>query len=330
MILRPTVIALLVASALTVGLLGYAASWALVIVRRWDLRSGSALQLDLERRTYLVSTIVAYVLAFELASLFLFIYTADALAPSFTGAMCAAGSLKADALGYPVLVLKVAGFVAAGMWLVVNHADANGSDYPLIRKKYALLLAFAPLIAAEALLQAVFFARLRPDVITSCCGSLFGRSGRGLGADLAELPPRATGIALYAVLALAVGTGVVFLRTRRLGAVLAAVSGVALLVGVAAVIAFVSPYVYELPTHHCPFCLLQKEYRYIGYPLYAALLGGTLAGLGVGALMPFRRVESLRPAVPRIQRRLATTAVALYAVFAALVSYSVTTSHLRM
>ena len=185
MILKPMVVALLASSLLTLGLLGYAAYWAAVILRRWDLSSGSEVQLQLERRTYLVSTLIAYVLGFELISLFLFIYTADALAPLFTGAMCAAGSLKANGLGYPVLVLKMMGFLAAGLWLVINQADARGGDYPLIRWKYALLLALTPLVAAEAFLQVAYFTQLRPDLITSCCGSLFGRSGRGLGADLA-------------------------------------------------------------------------------------------------------------------------------------------------
>jgi hypothetical protein len=55
-----------------------------------------------------------------------------------------------------------------------------------------------------------------------------------------------------------------------------------LTVGLAAVVSWLSPYVYELPTHHCPFCLLQREYRWVGYLLCGALLGGGLTGAGVG------------------------------------------------
>jgi hypothetical protein len=33
--------------------------------------------------------------------------------------------------------------------------------------------------------------------------------------------------------------------------------------------------VYELPQHHCPFCLLQKDYYYIGYFMYTFLYLGT-------------------------------------------------------
>jgi hypothetical protein len=37
---------------------------------------------------------------------------------------------------------------------------------------------------------------------------------------------------------------------------------------------FFSTYVYELPTHKCPFCLFQKEYYYVGYILWGSLIGG--------------------------------------------------------
>ena len=54
--------------------------------------------------------------------------------------MCAAGTLNVNAYGYPTLVLKVLNCLLAGIWLILNHADNRADDYPLIRKKYALLL----------------------------------------------------------------------------------------------------------------------------------------------------------------------------------------------
>jgi len=84
----------------------YSARHGVQILRRWDLRSGSELQLLLERKTYLVSTLLAYAFAFQLGSLFLFIYTADHLHTLFVGAMCAAGSLYVNPFGYPTLFLR--------------------------------------------------------------------------------------------------------------------------------------------------------------------------------------------------------------------------------
>lgn len=56
-------------------------------------------------------------------------------------------------------------------------------------------------------------------------------------------------------------------------------------------IAFFSTYVYELPTHRCPFCLLQKEYYYVGYVLYVFLFAGTFYGTS-GAVMELLTKQS--------------------------------------
>ncbi len=329
MILHPSVLAL-VGSALLVGaLLVYSAWWGARIVRHWDLASGSELQLGLERRTHLVSTLLGYVLVFGLASLFLFVFTADSLAPLFTGAMCAAGSLQASRFGYPALLLQIAGFALAALWLVVNRADSLGYDYPLVRLKYRFLLALVPLLLLEMSLRVAYFLDLRPEVITSCCGSLFGSEGRGFGSDLAALSPRLAGGAFVVLLAVAVAAGLLFRLAGRGGWVLGLASASLLPVGLAATVSWLSPYVYELPTHHCPFCLLQREYHWVGYPLYGALLGGSLTGAGVGVLMPFRSIPSLAVALPAYQRRLAGWAVVLLSILGLLVAGIVAGSQLR-
>ena len=62
MLFQPAIIALLLASAVCVGAMACAAPFALEVIRRWDIRSGSERQLILERRTYLFSTLLAFVL----------------------------------------------------------------------------------------------------------------------------------------------------------------------------------------------------------------------------------------------------------------------------
>ena len=158
------------------------------ILRHWDLSSGSELQLGLEKRTYLVSTLMAWAFAFQIGSLFLFIFTAEDLHRLFVGAMCAAGTLNVNEFGYPTILLKIGNALLAGIWLIVNYADNRASDYPLIRKKYALLLVITPLLAAEALLQGAYFAGLKANVITSCCGSLFSADAQGPVSSIAGLP----------------------------------------------------------------------------------------------------------------------------------------------
>jgi hypothetical protein len=320
-ILQPAVLALLVASALTALLVAGASWFALGVVRRWDGASGSELQLALERRTYLVSTLLAYAFGFQLVSLFLFVHTADALARALVGAMCAAGTLNANPWGYPAFGLKVATCVLAGVWLIVNAADNRAEDYPLVRIKYGFLLALAPLVLAEAAFQAAFLLALRPDVITSCCGSVFSEGGRTIGSGLAALPVGAMRVAFFGVTGATVATGAAFLARRRGAVAFAVLSGLAFLVGAASLVSFVGTYLYELPTHHCPFCMLQRDYRYVGYAIYLALLGGAVLGIGAGVLAPAARLPSLAPVVPRVQQRLVLAASVLWALLAALVGW---------
>jgi hypothetical protein len=311
--LHPAVIALLTGSVLVTLMTAYAAWWGWRIIDGWDLQSGAEKQLVLAEKTYLVSTLMVWSFGFQILSLFLLIFVADDLHRLFVGAMCAAGTLNVNEYGYPALLLKLLNCVLGGVWLILNHADSRAPDYPLIRRKYSLLLVIAPLIAAEAYHQAVYFLNLKGDVITSCCGSLFSADEEGVAAGLAALPALPMQAAFFGVLAVTLGSGFYFMLRHRGGKLFAATGTLALPVSAAALISFVSLYFYELPTHHCPFCILQREYHYAGYLIYAAVLGGGICCSGLWALLPYRSLPSLGEALPGIQRRLAAAALAFYA-----------------
>lgn len=306
----------------------YAAYHGLRILRGWDLESGSEAQLALERKTYLISTLLAYALGFQLLSLFLFVFTADQIHLLFVGAMCASGSLNVNPYGYPALLLKLLTFLMAGLWLLVNHVDNRAWDYPLIKVKYGLLLGMVPFLVGEAVLQWNYFLRLRPDVITSCCGTLFSTEVATLSAEMASLPRVPMMVLFYGVLLLTLGAGAYFYRQGRYGYGFGLLCGFTLVVSILAIISFISLYYYELPTHHCPFCILQKEYGYVGYPLYGALFGGGILGMGVGCIMPFRRMKSLEETLPRFQKKLALGSILLLGLFGVLVTFRMISSTL--
>jgi hypothetical protein len=329
-IFHPLILALFTASLLTGFMVLYAAVFGAQILRRWDLRSGSELQLGLERKTYLVSTLLSYAFVAELLSLALFVFTADRIHGFFVGAMCAAGTLKANAFGYPALLLKGTNAILAGLWLILNAADNKGFDYPLVRTKYKWLLAASPLILAEIVLQAAYFLRLDPDIITSCCSTLFSQGGSSLGSDLASLPLGPMSALFFSCVAVSVAAGAVFIKAGRGGVFLGISSAATLVVSILAIISFISVYIYELPSHHCPFCILQSGYHFIGYPIYFSLFGGAIAGLGVGILSPFRKVPSLSGAIPKLQKKLAIAAVACFLVLAAIVIIAMAASDLSL
>jgi hypothetical protein len=169
---------------------------------------------------------------------------------------------------------------------------------------------------------------MRPNIITSCCGSLFSTGKSNVGSELAALPALPMQIAFYLSMFLTISLGISCYRTGEKGYLFSATIIVAFLLSLVSIISFISLYYYELPTHHCPFCILQKEYGYAGYLLYATLLGGAIAGMGVGALMPFRKIESLSEIIPSIQRKLALVAVALYLIFTIMVTHRMMFSNL--
>ena len=312
MLLQPAILALLLSAGIGLGALLLASPAAFELVRHWDLQSGSERQLRLERRTYLLSALVRFVLFTQLAALLLFVINADQMAVQFVGAMCAVGTLQANGYGFPALLAQIALFFGAALWLLLNHADNQARDYPLVRIKFTLLLLVVlPLLALSTLLQVAYFSHLRADVITSCCGSLFSAETESVTGDLAGLPPRPAMSAwlLVTVLAIVANAGVWLGRPRSWGTALAGLSSLlGFVVALAAIISFISLYVYEHPHHHCPFCLLQAEHHYTGYLLYPPLFIATAAGMAVGLINLFRHKTGLQAVLPQFLRQLAATA----------------------
>lgn len=327
MIFQPPALALLLAASLNALALAAAGAFAFHLLRNWRPDQGSERQIALERHTYLVSTLVGLSLVLSLPALALFVHTADAMAPFFTGAMCAVGSLKANAWGLPALYAMLAGFFVAAAWLVLNHLDNLGWDTPLIRAKYLLLLGLAPLALAQAGLLWAYFLNLEPQVITSCCGSLFGPAATGAAAELAALPVGLAAPVFTTTLALTLAAGLAFLVRGRFGRGFALLASLHFPIALGAVVAFIAPYIYEQPNHHCPFCLLQAEHGYAGWVLYPPLFLGTAAALGVG-LASRTRAPSLAQAGPLLAARLTRVAVACLGFFALAVAVYIGRSNL--
>jgi len=330
MILDAAVLALTGGSILSAGTALSSAGVGNQILAHWDMTSGSELQLRLERRTYLISTLVSSALVIQILSLFLFVHTADRLHSLFVGVMCAAGTLNVNGLGYPTLLVKLANSIFCGIWLIINHADQRAPDYPLVRPKYRMLRWLAASLVLEAIVQSWYFVEMRPHLITSCCGALFGSDGQGLGGDLAGVSPGISKALFFLQLALLVRVGLQLLLQGSGARGFSWVSATLLVWSIVSIVSHISVYFYELPTHHCPFCLLQAEYHHIGYALYVPLLVAGTCGIGVGVLSRYRDLTSLKRILPEMQRKLAMVSLAGYLLFAAISSYPMIFSDFRL
>lgn len=330
MLFQPAIIALLMAAGVAVLMLLAAAPFAVQVIRHWDIASGSERQLALERRTYLFSTLLSFVMLVQLAALLLFVFNADRLSVMFVGAMCAVGTLNVNGYGFPSLLTQIAVFFLAAMWLAINHVDTQARDYPLVRIKYGLLLLLLPILVTSFWLEFQYFSALKANVITSCCGSMFSGDAKTIAAEASGLEPLPAIWLFYGAMAAAIGVALWHWRQggRVSGYLLALTSAGGFVAAITGVLSFISLYIYEHPHHHCPFCILKPEYNYQGYWLYVPLFVATAAGLGAGAMQPFARVPSLAKIIPSISRRFSGLTVAGYVLFTALATWFVLTSNL--
>lgn len=329
MLMNPNILALLVSSSVVSMVLLLAATFSWQVVRHWNLRSGSEFQLALERRTYLISTLVAFAFFTELISLLLFVYTNENLSGQFSGAMCATGVLNVNPWGWYALALKILLFFAGVLWLILNRLDEQGWDYPLIRVKYLALMCLIPLVLATTVLQFLFFIGMEADVITSCCGALFSPEKQGAAAAMSAFNPRWSLILFYLSGAVTLILGLWALRRKAQTAF--AISGlVAFVVALLAIISVIAPFIYEHPQHHCPFCLLKGGHDFVGYWLYIPLFSATALALGSGLISRFKGIESLSSALEIDSYRFTLVAVVMYAFFYLLATFLVWNSNLTM
>ena len=247
---------------------------SLQIVMRWNKEAATPLQYTLEKRAYLVATIVEFVFWLKLPLFLYFIYTLDSLSNILPGAMCAAGVTTATVYGIWLFGVKILNLYLFGLWIVVNRIDRSRPDYPYTRQKFLFFLLIFPLFALEVVLEYLHFSAINPHVIVSCCGTLFSAAAQSSVAMAIRLPLPIQLGAFYGTFFL-----IALAAWRKKSLAVALLNALFVPVAILSLIAFFSTYVYQLPHHHCPFCLLQRDYHYIGYLLYAALFFGTFFGI---------------------------------------------------
>ena len=247
------------------------------ILKNWDFTSTSPKQYRLEKLSYLIVLIITVLLIADIFLLPYFAYTLDSLASIVPGAMCGAGVIAANDFGNPLLVLKIFTLFLVGIWLVINHEDLKAKNYPYTRKKFWLYLLIFIFISSSYTLEISYFTHISLDRPVSCCSVIFGLSGTN------SLPFGLSTLLIVILFYLFFLLNILFIWQRQAYA-LALSSVVFLFVGYYAITHFFGTYVYQLPTHICPFCMLQSDYYYIGYLLWGLLFVSVFFGIINGAL----------------------------------------------
>jgi len=284
MSLTPEIIALLTLDAVFcfLGLIAWIVAFRIAL--KWNNKATTPLQYTLSKQSYLGAIIIKYIFMLKLPLFLFFIYTCDKLSSIIAGAMCAAGVVNSVDFGLYLTVFKLLNLYLFGFWLLLHNADIQDEKLPFTRLKFALFLLFSLPLFAEIALEVSFFSSLNISKIVSCCGTLFSAASTSYISLLFSVDERLwVGLfyGCFGITLLAYG-----LKNRALWI---ASNFFFLLFAIISLIIFFSTYVYELPTHRCPFCLLQKDYSYVGYVLYTLLFSGTFLGMGGGVLALLQR-----------------------------------------
>lgn len=323
MFLNSWSVALCLLSLVVLLLTAIAARTAIKVLRYWDPQSDSNRQIRLENETWLSSTLVLYALGFQVLSLALFVLAADNFSHVISGAMCATGALTANQFGMPVLLLKLLGAFLYGFWIVLHSFDISSERYPLLKLKYIALICLLPLLLADAVTQTLYIANLKPDIITSCCAVVFGE-GNGNTGNLLGMVPQDRLLTLFYGTAFALATcgHVLF---RKLSSPLLTLSGLLWLffLGLSFVVitTVFSSYIYAMPYHHCPFCILKPEYHYIGFLIYGTMLPAAFFGLAAALAEAVPAKAALPMVVRRFQKTAVLTSSILLFIFVIAASY---------
>lgn len=323
MFLNPWSLGLSLCSLVVLVLGVIAGKTALRVLRFWEPGSDSSRQIRLENEIWLSSTLVSYGLGFQIVTLILFILAADQFCQVIVGAMCATGALLANPYGMPALMVKLGGVFFYGFWILIHQLDIRSEHYPLVRIKCAALLMLMPLLVLDVGLQTLYIAGIKPDIITSCCAVVFGE-GAGHDANLltgfGQREMLAAFIASIAVLAVA---GAALLKRWRPWLALLYAVGWLWFFGLSLVVitTVISSYVYAMPYHKCPFCLLKPEYHYFGFALYGALIPAAFFGVSQAVAGLVRGRAGLAAVVDGYQRLAVRLSLFLLVIFTGLSFY---------
>lgn len=277
MILTPEVLAIFILNALFAffGIIAFVLS--VKIYMGWDLNSVSSSQYKLEKQSYLSATIIKYIFIIKVPLFLFFVFTLDKISNVLTGAMCGAGVVDATEYGIPLFILKILNLYVFAYWIVLHNEDMKHEDQPYTKQKFGLFILAFFLFMTELIVEGIMFGSIEIDKMVSCCGTLYSSSSTSAISSIFALDTTL-------LLSLFYGTFVLiiffyFIKNRYLFAISNAFF---VIISLVTLIVFFGTYIYELPSHHCPFCFLQSDYYFVGYFIYTLLFLGTFYGLVVG------------------------------------------------
>ena len=309
MILNPEILTLLLLDAvfMVFGFIAFVLSVKIALF--WDNNATTQRQYKLVKQSYLGAVIIKYILSIKIPLILFFVFTLDQLSNVLNGAMCAAGVVNATSYGTYLLVLKIFNLYLFMYWLYLHNADISIETQPYTRKKFLLFVIIFFPFTAEIILEYMMFFSLDPSALVDCCGVIYSFGSESYFSYFINLLGNKFFVALFYINFIII----IFSYLFKKDILFSLLQIFFVIFAISTLISFFGTYIYEIPTHHCPFCLLQKEYYYIGYFLYTILFLGTFNGLAVGFV----------PSSENIQKKYYKTSLLFLSLYVVIVSFFV-------
>ena len=237
----------------------------LTILLKYNRDATGSLQYILEKKSYLVGVIVWVALVVKIFLLLFFVYTLSELADIVPGAMCGAGVIGSNIYGEPLLLLKIAIVFLACLWILLNIEEQRDIKRTFFRVKLWFFGGLFFLIVLEAILETFFLSNISTQNPVLCCSTIYKDTELGVA-----VPFKISNMVLVPLFYFSLALTVVS-NYKKYKVVNIFLTLLFSYISYYAIVYFFGTYIYELPTHKCPFCLFQSEYNYIGYFIFGSL-----------------------------------------------------------
>ncbi|QOY53883.1 hypothetical protein HUE87_08235 [Candidatus Sulfurimonas marisnigri] len=284
MLLSPEVLTILILNFIFALFAIVAFALSVNIFFKFDINSTSKIQYALEKQSVLSATIIKFIFAIKVPLFIFFIFTLDKISNVLTGAMCGAGVVDATEYGALLIVLKIINLYLFAYWLKLHVEDVKYENQPYTKLKFGVFIPLFFFFMLEIILEVVTFNTIEIDKMVSCCGSIYSSSSTSAISSVLTLGTTTLLTIFYCNFSFIALFH--FLKKRYL---FAFANILFIVVALISLISFFGTYIYELPSHHCPFCFLQRDYYYVGYIIYSLLFVGTFYGIAVGFIKESQR-----------------------------------------
>jgi hypothetical protein len=286
MIWHPLLIAVVVGDWLSLLLWLGAAATAFQIVIKWVPQSAKREQIQLERRAETARLTAKFSLAvFFFSTALLIIAITNVLPESVPGAMCGTGVLQAtDGLVGRALMVRFFAFFIMTLWLTYEKLNLSRPDAPLTTYNARVLLLVLPFFLLAVIMTFRGILCIDSHQPVDCCAMVYDQFGSLAAArQIAGIPNTFWVWTFWMLTALMLSCAVWSLKTNRThgekaAGSLAVITVIWVPIAVITLVRVYAAYFYQVLHHHCPWCLFLPEHKFVGVPLFGALVIITLEG----------------------------------------------------